>query len=129
MDFKMKMSLQNEDYSMELDEIMPLKGDKGEKGDPGEKGDAGLSAYEIAVKNGFEGTEQEWLDSLNGGTSPDLEDLKGILPLESGGTGASTAEKALENLGAASLADVEQIHAEIGDIESALEAIIGGATE
>lgn len=26
----------------------------------------GLSAYEIAVKNGFIGTEQEWLDSLNG---------------------------------------------------------------
>lgn len=28
----------------------------------------GLSAYEIAVKNGFEGTEQEWLDSLQGYT-------------------------------------------------------------
>jgi hypothetical protein len=26
----------------------------------------GLSAYEIAVKNGFEGTEEEWLDSLKG---------------------------------------------------------------
>lgn len=26
----------------------------------------GLSAYEIAVKNGFAGTEQEWLDSLKG---------------------------------------------------------------
>jgi len=26
----------------------------------------GLSAYEIAVKNGFEGTEREWLDSLKG---------------------------------------------------------------
>ena len=26
----------------------------------------GLSAYEIAVKNGFEGTESEWLSSLRG---------------------------------------------------------------
>lgn len=26
----------------------------------------GMSAYEIAVKNGFEGTEQEWLASLRG---------------------------------------------------------------
>ncbi|AEH03588.1 tail sheath [Pseudomonas phage PhiPA3] len=26
----------------------------------------GLSAYEVAVKNGFVGTEQEWLDSLQG---------------------------------------------------------------
>ena len=27
-------------------------------------GDNGLSAYQIAVNNGFIGTEQEWLDSL-----------------------------------------------------------------
>lgn len=26
----------------------------------------GYSAYEIAVRNGFEGTEQEWLQSLHG---------------------------------------------------------------
>lgn len=32
----------------------------------GDKGDSGLSAYQIAVKNGFVGTEQEWLDSLKG---------------------------------------------------------------
>lgn len=29
-------------------------------------GTAGLSAYEIAVKHGFEGTEEEWLESLKG---------------------------------------------------------------
>ena len=34
-----------------------LKGDKGEPGD---------SAYQVAVNNGFEGTEQEWLASLEG---------------------------------------------------------------
>lgn len=28
----------------------------------------GYSAYEIAVQNGFEGTEEEWLESLNGYT-------------------------------------------------------------
>lgn len=28
----------------------------------------GKSAYEIAVENGFQGTEQEWLDSLKGQT-------------------------------------------------------------
>lgn len=32
----------------------------------GDKGDNGLSAYQIAVNNGFVGTEQEWLDSLGG---------------------------------------------------------------
>lgn len=30
------------------------------------KGDPGDSAYDVAVANGFEGTEQEWLDSLKG---------------------------------------------------------------
>ena len=30
----------------------------------------GLSAYQIAVKNGFVGTEQEWLDSLVGPQGP-----------------------------------------------------------
>lgn len=28
----------------------------------------GKSAYEIAVENGFQGTEQEWLESLQGQT-------------------------------------------------------------
>ena len=42
---------------------------KGVKGDPGEsiKGDpgaSGLTAYEVAKKNGFNGTETEWLASL-----------------------------------------------------------------
>lgn len=41
-------------------------GAQGEKGDQGEKGENGLSAYEIAVKYGFEGTEPEWLASLKG---------------------------------------------------------------
>jgi hypothetical protein len=30
----------------------------------GEKGDTGKSAYEVAVDNGFSGTEKEWLTSL-----------------------------------------------------------------
>ena len=36
------------------------------KGDKGDKGQDGLSAYQIAVKNGFKGTETEWLQSLQG---------------------------------------------------------------
>lgn len=30
----------------------------------GAPGKDGLSAYEIAIKNGFEGSEQDWLNSL-----------------------------------------------------------------
>lgn len=36
------------------------------KGKPGDKGETGESAYETAMRNGFAGTEQEWLDSLKG---------------------------------------------------------------
>ena len=52
-----------------------LKGDKGDKGDPGTPGSNGMdgadgtdgkSAYNIAVDNGFTGTEAEWLESLKG---------------------------------------------------------------
>jgi hypothetical protein len=32
----------------------------------GGSGDAGKSAYDIACEHGFEGTEEEWLESLNG---------------------------------------------------------------
>ena len=38
------------------------------KGEKGEQGADGLSAYQIAVNNGFKGTEQEWLASLAGKT-------------------------------------------------------------
>ena len=37
---------------------------------PGPAGEDGKSAYEIAVENGFVGTEQEWLDSLQGADGP-----------------------------------------------------------
>ena len=37
----------------------------------GADGEDGLSAYEIAVNNGFVGTEQEWLDSLVGADGSD----------------------------------------------------------
>lgn len=33
-------------------------------GTPGAPGKDGLSAYEIAKKDGFDGTEEEWLESL-----------------------------------------------------------------
>lgn len=39
-----------------------LRGLQGERGFPGADG---LSAYELAVENGFEGTEAEWLVSLS----------------------------------------------------------------
>lgn len=39
-------------------------------GGSGVPGTPGKDAYEIAVDLGFEGTRQEWLESLKGGTDP-----------------------------------------------------------
>lgn len=39
------------------------------------KGDNGKSAYEIAVENGFEGTEQEWLNIIAHPNKPTLDKL------------------------------------------------------
>jgi|GEM_PF-3131480 len=61
------------------------KGDQGDPGDPGEPGEAGApgadgaSAYDIAVSEGFEGTEEEWLASLHG-TDGTLEIVGSKLP-------------------------------------------------
>ena len=43
-----------------------ITGDPGPQGPQGPQGDTGKSAYQIAVDNGFNGTESEWLASLNG---------------------------------------------------------------
>ncbi len=71
------------------------KGDKGDKGDTGEQGspgDAGLSAYELAVKHGFSGTEEEWLESIY--KSPEIFVEKyGIFP---GNVNIETFEKLLD---------------------------------
>lgn len=66
-------------------------GPKGDKGDTGDVGTQGDSAYEIAVKNGFVGTEQEWLDSLHGKDGTDGVD--GL----NGSNGKSAYEVAVDN--------------------------------
>ena len=45
--------------------------DKGDDGADGVDGIDGKSAYELALDSGFEGTEQEWLDSLQGYSGTD----------------------------------------------------------
>ena len=50
-----------------------LKGQNGLNGNDGQDGQNGLSAYELAVNNGFEGSELEWLESLKGTDGQDAE--------------------------------------------------------
>ena len=43
---------------------------RGPQGKPGEQGEPGDSAYEIAVANGFKGSQKQWLDSLSATIEP-----------------------------------------------------------
>lgn len=45
------------------------------KGSLGYKGERGCSAYEIALQNGFSGTEEEWLETL-GTLDPNTVEFK-----------------------------------------------------
>ena len=50
-------------------EVFTMRGPKGNPGASGGKGDPGLrgmSAYDVAVKNGFDGSEEDWLKTLKG---------------------------------------------------------------
>ena len=49
-------------------------GRNGEKGEQGPQGPQGLSAYQVAVNNGFSGSESDWVESLKGadGKVPDI---------------------------------------------------------
>lgn len=60
----------------ESDARFALKGEGGSGGTPGADGADGLSAYEVAVANGFIGSEVEWLASLMG--EPGLPGKDGV---------------------------------------------------
>ena len=58
------------------------------------KGDTGKSAYESAKANGFEGTEKEWLDSLQAKPNPTTQDLNaGHLGTDNTWAGLNTFSK------------------------------------
>ena len=75
---------------------------EGKAGRDGVDGRDGDDAYRVAVRNGFVGTEQEWLASLQGG-----------------GTGASKAEKARQKL------LENNVWCDDSTVDSVLSAVIG----
>lgn len=67
-ELKVKVNFENP-VQVQAVQIPGLPGRDGRDGIPGkdgENGRDGKSAYEVAVDNGFVGTEQEWLESLKG---------------------------------------------------------------
>ena len=91
-----------------------MSADFGEIQAVGTGGENGLSAYEIAVKNGFEGTEQEWLESLHG------EDGKDGQPGKDGQNGAD-GYSPVRGVDYWTEADKDEIKSYVD------EAILGGA--
>jgi hypothetical protein len=81
-----EIAVENGFVGTEQEWLASLKGDQGDSLDygdltpeqiealKGDKGDDGLSAYEVAVKDGFTGTEAQWLASLKGDKGDDGED-------------------------------------------------------
>ena len=65
----------------------------------------GYSAYEIAVQNGFEGTEAEWLASLKGETGADGQDgSSATIQVGTVSTGAAGSDAVVTNVGTSSAA-------------------------
>lgn len=75
-----------------------LRGDgtwaPGPKGDPGQDGADGLSAYELAVLDGYEGTLADWLASLVGPEGPEGPPGQDGAPGADGQDGADGADGA-----------------------------------
>lgn len=71
-----------------------IRGERGLQGEPGANGLAGASAYQVAVGNGFNGTEAQWIASLIGpkGDKGDKGDAG-----NNGLTGASAYQIAISN--------------------------------
>ena len=59
-------AVEAKDVAFNDNKSLQEKYDNGELGGGSGSGTAGKSAYEIAVDNGFVGTETEWLESLKG---------------------------------------------------------------
>lgn len=92
--------------------VSDLELPKGEPGSDGDPGKDGRSAYDIAVDNGFDGTEAEWLDSLKGQPGDKGE------PGETGDTGEPGAD-----------ADPEEVERLVADrvaraVDEALPALV-----
>ncbi|WP_282243753.1 YadA-like family protein [Stenotrophomonas sp. PS02300] len=66
-------------------------------GTPGPRGADGLSAYEVALANGFQGNEQDWLASLKG--EPGIQGPAGNDGVDgTAGTGSGSTAKAGKNV-------------------------------
>jgi len=96
------------------DALLPFigEGTEGPKGDPG---DDGASAYEVAVANGFSGSESDWLASLVGADGRDGLD----------GTSGDDGSDGLDGADGLSAYEIAVEHGFEGDEPSWLASLVG----
>lgn len=113
-----ELAVKNGYTGTETEWLATLKGEKGEKGEPGTNGSDGkpgkdgvdgangtdgkpgangLSAYELAAKNGFTGNESAWLASLKGDKGPKGDDGQNGVNGVDGKDGLSAYSIAVKN--------------------------------
>lgn len=63
---KVTFAWTNDDGTPDTSDMNVMYGQDGQDGQDGDDGAPGKSAYEVAVDEGFSGTESEWLASLKG---------------------------------------------------------------
>lgn len=89
------------DIQFSDNESLQTKYDKGELG--GGAGSAGKSAYDIAVDNGFVGTEQDWLLSLKGDKGDDGRSIIGIKVDDNNNIFVTLSDNSVTNIGKLSI--------------------------
>lgn len=88
----------------------------------GRNGIDGKSAYELAVENGFKGTEQEWLDSLRYDHSDEFKQLADQVKLDAkrAEDSATKAESAMNEANTIAQANVKAINKASTDAQNAI---------
>lgn len=89
------------------------------KGTVGFKGEKGDSAYDIAVKNGFEGTEQDWLATLGALGSNELPIVTTIT--DSSTDTVAPSAKAVNTMKKAIMQEIEDMGNGVGALSIAID--------
>ena len=90
-------AVEAKDVAFNDNKTLQEKVDNGELG--GGSGTAGKSAYEIAVDNGFVGTETEWLESLKGEQGEPGRSITGITTDENNNVIVTFSDNSTQNIG------------------------------
>lgn len=91
----------------------------------------GKSAYELAVENGFEGTEEEWLESLRYDHSDEFTALANQVKqdAQSSADNATKAENAMNEANATAQENVEAINQASTNAQNAITTAKGNAVQ